>query len=184
MTTCFCNVWLVHLYGDYFWGSCLIALLENGDLNKVMWLFWWLHWISTLELLPAGNETTMKCLVWNVDTEIHSLFSVSFTRILSLINHTAHKQAHLIVSKHITTSAFGNNAYKYTWKHLCVDTYKQKAALCAQSHTVRHIEHTHTYTHKLAHTLAHTHEHTHTLLVCSFCQLSPSACRLCVWHRG
>lgn len=102
--------------------------------------------------------------------------------------HTqTHKHAHLIASKQKTTSAFGINANKYTWKQLAVDTYKQKQP-CVLRHTQSDILNAHTHTsHKtqaFAHRHARPHAHSHTLLVCNFCQLSPSACRLCVWHRG
>lgn len=156
-------VWLVHLYGDYFWGGCLIALLENGDMNKKTWLFWWLHRITTLDLLPAGNEATMKCLVWNPQLLVCVFHTYPLTE------QSCYTQTGTLNYKQITTSAFGNNAYKSIWllKHT-----SKSSLVCAVTHS--YILNTHTGTHR----------HARTLLVCSFCQLSPSACRLCVWHPG
>lgn len=83
-----------------------------------------------------------------------------FTRILSQISRTTYKREHLIVSKRLPTSAFAINAVKY----LCACGHMQtKAALCAQSHTVRQREHTHAHAclhiHIHIHVLVHTHTH-------------------------
>lgn len=66
---------------------------------------------------------------------------------------------------------------------LYVDTNKKQP--CVYRYTQSDILNTHILTHISSRTHLHSHVHmnTHTLLVCSFCQLSPSACRLCVWHR-
>lgn len=170
---------LTCLIGAFVWGLFLGWLPDCSPGER------WLEQGNAVVLMITLDNYTGVVARWQWDSNEMSglkcghrnpqlLFYVFHTYPLTDQSYHTHKQAPLIVSKQITTSAFGINAYKYTRKHLGVDTYKQKQP-CVHSHTQSDILNTHILD---AHTQAHarpctyTRARTHCLFVASASFLS------------
>lgn len=159
------RVWLVPLCGGLFLGW-----LPDFSAGKQ----WPKHEKAVLLMITRHNYNGFTSCRQQGSNEMSGLElqTQKSTPSRPYLSHTSSRKAKTHTNRHASLWLQVHLALMLIKEFVCL-YIPAKAALCVCRRTQFHFS---------RHT--HVHRHTLALLVCSSCQLSPSACRLCVWHPG
>lgn len=160
------RVWLVHLRGGLFLGW-----LPDCSAGKQ----WPKHEKAVLLMITRHNYNGFTSCRQRGCDEMSGLElqTQKSTPSPPYLSHTSSQKAKAHTNRHTSLWLQVHLALMLMKEFACLHIPAKSSLVCVPSYRVSFFK---------AHT--RVHRHTLALLVCSSCQLSPSACRLCVWHPG